>query len=926
MLGVTAFTHTALAQDAVLQRVEVTGSNIKRVDAEPVSPVQTFRRVDIDRTGVSTVRELLEIVSGTGSVLNDLGDGNSFAPGASAAALRNLGKQSTLVLLNSRRVAPFPLADYSEVFTNIDALPLDAVERVEILKNGGSAIYGSDAVAGVINVITKADYQGLTLKASHGASLYKGKFGDSSASITAGYGDLTADKFNVLANVELYKRDRVMWAEVIGRSNPDYAANSNLFDGLSIYSFPGNVNGKALPGCTRVVGGLCRFYKADYVSAQPNSERSNLLLSAHFRPSSGITAFTELTYSHIKTEYPVYPKVYGPGQNPVQWAEAQTGKQRAFYYRGLPAHHPLNPSDEESDLAYRFMDQTVPDSTTTDQYRVLAGMQGSFHGWDWEAAIGQVGAKTNSIGRNAFSDSGFKAVIGDYNADTLAADFFNKPNGYKIGQINSAEVLNQLFPEQGTRGHSAQTFFDAKVSGELMQLPAGPLSMAAGLDLRRESMRMTPSNNLLAGDIVGYGISTADASRTFGAVFSELDVPIIKGLEAQLAARVDKFPGFGAHVSPKVALRFQPDKRWVLRGTYERGFRAPNITEAAPSLKTAFDPVNDPKRCDAATALSHDLADQAKALELSDPATAAMLSARSLEVTSGACGFGVPLATKNNANLKPETSRAFSFGLVFEPMPGASASLDYWSIRRVDEIGLVPSQETLYAEDRQPPGTVKRDSLANDHTFTAAERAKYGVTVGQLIGINNAFVNLGKTKVSGIDFGVKGKTATPWGKLALEVDGTYAIDYHSWNISDGRWGDNLIGRYDYSRWVITSGAYLESGSFSHSLRNTWRSGRALQQDYTDSDWTLASCTDPDGKGLPADKCRLAGYSRWDYTLAYSGVKNLRLFGTIRNLFAHRPPLDLRGAGAPNTVTPPMDPGAEDVKGRSYRIGLEYRFF
>lgn len=932
ILSAAAMTCLALAAQAAfaqqttqtLERVEITGSHIKRIDAEPVSPVQTFRRADIDRTGVSTIRELLEIVSGTGGTLNDLGDGNSFAPGASAASLRNLGKQSTLVLLNSRRIAPFPLADYSEVFTNIDSLPLDAVERVEILKNGGSAIYGSDAVAGVINVITKSDYQGLSMKVGHGASLRHEKFGDSTASITGGVGDLSRDKFNLLANVELYKRDQVMWNEVIDRSNPNYKAVSPLFNGLSIYSFPGNVNGAALDGCAKVVSGLCRFVKADYILAQPSSERQNAVVSAHFRPADGITGFAEFTYSHIKTTYPVYPKVYGPALDPVQWAEAQTGAQRVFYYRGLPAHHPLNPTDDESSLFYRFLDQTRPDTTTTDQYRFLTGLSGSFKGWDWETAIGQVGARSNSVGHNQFSDSGFKEVIGDYNADVLASDFFNKPGGYKLGQANSAAVLAKLFPEAGTRGRSAQTFWDVKASGELMQLPAGPLSLAVGADLRRESMKMTPSDNLLAGDIVGYGISTADATRTFGAVFGELDIPVTKQLEAQVAARVDKFPGFNAHVSPKLALRYQPMAELVLRGTAETGFRAPNVTEAAPSLKTAFDPVDDPKRCDAATSLSNDLAAQAKALEKSDPAQAALLSARSLEVTNNACGFGVPIATKNNPNLKPETSQAFSIGFVVEPVPGLTASLDYWHIKRVNEIGTVPSQEVLNTEDRQPAGTVRRDSLANDHTFTAAEQAKYGVTAGQLIGLSNSFVNLGKTRVSGIDFGIKGKTTTPLGKLTLEMDGTYALSYYSWNTTDQRWGDNLIGRYDFSRWVVTSGAYLDTGEFSHSLRNTWRSGRALQQDYTDEAWTLQSCVEV--KKLPESMCRLSAYKRWDYTLAYTGVKNLRVFGTIRNLFSQRPPLDLRGAGGANAVTPPLDPGAEDAKGRSYRVGVEYRFF
>jgi iron complex outermembrane recepter protein len=127
------------------QRIEITGSNIKRVDLETASPVQIIRREDIQRSGANSVKELLDQLVSASNTLSDIGGSNSFASGASSANLRNLGKTSTLILLNSRRVAPYALADFNEVFTNLDALPIDAVDRVEVLKNGASAIYGSDA-------------------------------------------------------------------------------------------------------------------------------------------------------------------------------------------------------------------------------------------------------------------------------------------------------------------------------------------------------------------------------------------------------------------------------------------------------------------------------------------------------------------------------------------------------------------------------------------------------------------------------------------------------------------------------------------------------------------------------------------------------------------------------------------------------------
>ena len=154
-----------------IERVEITGSNIKRIDAETSMPVQIIRREEIQRTGATSVKELVNTLTAATGSLSDIGGSNSFASGASSASLRNLGKQSTLILLNSRRVAPYALADYSEIFTNLDALPLDAIERIEVLRSGASAIYGSDAVAGVINIITRRDYQGVQGRASHEQSL-----------------------------------------------------------------------------------------------------------------------------------------------------------------------------------------------------------------------------------------------------------------------------------------------------------------------------------------------------------------------------------------------------------------------------------------------------------------------------------------------------------------------------------------------------------------------------------------------------------------------------------------------------------------------------------------------------------------------------------------------------------------------------------
>jgi iron complex outermembrane receptor protein len=205
------------------QRVVVTGSRIVPLGAEETSPLQVLGRADIRITGANTLRQFLDTLAATstnGIALTDTNGTNSFAFGASQASLRNLGAQSTLLLMNGRRIAMYPLPNFQEAFSNVDSLPLEAVDRIEILKTGGSAVYGSDAIAGVINVITRKSYRGLQAAASWQRSLQNGHFGERSASITGGFGDYAADGYNVLADVEVFHRDEVVWRRVLASANP----------------------------------------------------------------------------------------------------------------------------------------------------------------------------------------------------------------------------------------------------------------------------------------------------------------------------------------------------------------------------------------------------------------------------------------------------------------------------------------------------------------------------------------------------------------------------------------------------------------------------------------------------------------------------------------------------------------------------------
>lgn len=922
---------SAIAQEqstTALERVIVTGSNIKRIDSETATPVQVLRREELRRLGVNSVRDAIESLSSATASLSDIGGSNSFASGASSASLRNLGKQSTLILLNSRRVAPYPLADYSEIFTNLDTLPLDAVERIEILRNGGSAIYGSDAVAGVINIITRSDYNGLEARASHDQSIRNQEFKTRTASITTGFGNIGTDHYNVLANIEFFQRDSVIWRDVLGDVNPRLTAKFSGFGTPSTYAYPGNIIGVGpVAGCATVTSNLCRHDRYTRFEAIPAADRVNTLISGKMDFGSGLQGFSELLLSQTNTKYISPFPAYGPDLGTTTWGDPNTNQQRTFINRGLPSNHPLIglPAGDEYEFRYRFVDADSTASAKSTQFRALTGLKGTWENYDWESALGVMGGKTNNLERGAFSDSGFKEVIGDYNLN-VDPDFFNR--AYKIGQVNSPDVLNKLFPVHGSTGKVNQVFLDGKLSGEIASFEGRPVGLAAGFDLRRESFKITPTASRVSGDIVGFGVTSADASRTNGSIFSEINFPLTKQVEIQAAGRIDKFPGFNAHFSPKVGMRLEASKELLLRGTVESGFRAPNLTESAPSTKFAFDNgIADPKRCSQAQQLAAHLLDQAAILPDTDPQKT-LLEARADAVQNNECSTGVASIVKNNPTLKPEVSRSFTGGAVFEPARGVMFSLDYWNIKRRDEIGLKDTNDLLAQEDSQPQGTINRiptdpadPRYIPDETFTDAERSKYGVTAGRLESIIGQFENTSKTKTSGFDISAATRTNIELGQLDVNVNATYLMSLYNFSPVLGGYGDNLAGRYGHPRLVASFAAAIKSGNFLNSLRLTYNSATSLNEDFSDSEYTIAGCA---RKKWTEAECRVGEYYRLDYNLTYTGIKNLTLGAFIRNLLGERPPIDLRSLSADGSGIIPQN--VEDVMGRMLRLSVEYKFF
>lgn len=916
-VAATSAQAQAPASAEKLERVEVTGSNIKRVSAESASPVQVYSRQDIKQTGANTVRQVLDTITATStSELTDNGNSTSFAAGGSGVSLRGLGKGATLVLLNGRRVAYFALADGAkENFVNVDAIPADVIERLEILKDGASAIYGSDAMAGVINIITRNEYNGVGISASYQSGVKPQLQKQATASVVAGFGDLNKDKFNVLANLELYKRDGYSLADVLPSFAPWHKqiVNPALGD-PSLVSYPGNlikgrlVNGAftqasgnarvPMAGCTTLnAAGACTTDINALNQSYDPAERVNAFASGRLLISSTMEAFAEASYSKTKTEYLALPFGMNAPATPYRWFDGNAKKIQIVPKPVLAANNPANTTGGPAGLEYRFMDPGMNWETPGDasQYRVLVGLKGATAGWDWETTIGRVGA------------DGTKGGIGAHRTDFINAVSSGE---YKVGGSNSTELLNKMFRRTELNGENHQNFIDAKVSGELFQLPAGTAMGAFGVEHRAESVLVKSDQNLLNAEIIGNGSVWVEGSRKLSAAFAEIEAPLAKGLQANAAARFDKASGFGSRVSPKLGLTYLVNPSLKLRGTVAGGFRAPNIPEVLGKvgLTGFYNSMVDPKRCETASKI-RDILKKGNANDIAD-STAAFNSG---------CLVSIPAMISANPNAKPELSKSATVGFVFDPTKDLSIAVDYYRIERRNEISardpdyvLAREGEAGYTEliARAPvSGTdLARAARANE----LDPSAKISWAAGDLTTLLLQYENFGKTERSGIDLDVKGRVGLgDLGMLSLGLTATYALTAKEWDIDAGEYRPNRVGLRNEPRVRAILSAAWSNGPWGAGLRFNYTSARALNNDETDAaSWSESACRarlNPSGE-YP---CFQERDLRTDFSLRYSGFKNLNLGLNVLNVFDEAAPISLRDGFS--------------LRPRAIKVTMDYKF-
>ncbi|MDN3544986.1 MAG: TonB-dependent receptor plug domain-containing protein [Roseateles asaccharophilus] len=845
-----------------LNRVEVTGSMIKRISAETPSPVQVISRREIEESGVTTVDEFLRQnpAVGAGS-LNDTAS-NSFNSGTASIGLRGLGSAATLTLLNGRRLGAAPTADPNtgrSTIYNLNAIPMAAVDRIEILKDGASATYGSDAIAGVVNIILRKDFDGLAIDAGT-AFNDDGKHRVDRASLAYGFGESLAKGLNLVATLDFNSRKPVrtadtrddVQADLYGRYEGSFTPSSTSVPTGNYYTLSGSGSGtfrQAGSGCpdANIIGkglstavplwttasfwraGECRFDTENDPNAQRvgAQDRVGSLLRASYAVNDTTQVFGELMLSSTKS-------VYGRA-NPTRtesrtvWANADA-KLQVFDGLRLPVGHPDNPFNTTIGMRYRFADIQSQDISETRNARFLAGVSTTVGAWDIETAVLHHYQTLDQRVTNQLTVQGLK------NAIATRSYRFN-------GQTNSAQAINDLVDDVLTEGVSRYTSVDVRATRELFQLPGGMAALGTGAELRKESMSVQPDALLASGGFIGRGSASASGSRNSGAAYVELQLPLLKQLETQVALRAENYQDFGSATTGKLGAKYQLGKAAAIRSTYATAFRAPALSQInagnVASFSNSSNP-EDPLRCPVTKA------------------TADCSSSRS-----------IPAAILANKELRPETSKSFTLGLLLEPSRYVNLAIDGFYYDRRNEVNR-PSVADVLRNPTAFPGGIVRNPDPSTWLPGVPNSGPIDYVVRQ-------FRNLNRTIVAGFDIDGRVRLPLPetMGVMELGLQTTTLTRRDSASLpddpltSDRGDEDTPTNRGSVSaKW--SGGDWRLSGKLNHvdPMRNTSVTSSVCKR-YTDG-------------GNP-ELCGIARWNTVDLGVGYKGFKNLNLSLNIDNV-------------------------------------------
>lgn len=951
LIGTPAVAQTAPAEGESVrqaQTVVVTGSRIRRQALDSATPLQIFSPEELRRDAISSPEQFIMSLNSNGNGNDNLAAQSDVAGdpaqrnvnGGSFANLRGQGAGGTLVLLNGRRLATHGLATNGAV--DVNQIPLAAIQRIETLKDGASAIYGTDAIGGVINYILKEDFEGLTLNAfsditeAGGGNIFSG-------SIAGGYGDLEEQGFNLMAVVSYRENDILTARErpfvftqdvarglaVDTRGTPFgtiFPATGTLFTTATAPFLPGTttratggINPLDLPGnlgCGAIADQVpydellwaipgaafaCGYDTGRAGILQQPQESLNFIVRGVAKLGEHKIAL-EYTGSNAESarqfsEIQLFPGAVGQA---TDFGYRRTPQNAAVYdrvFNQLQAAFPgqVPEANRGLPIAYRWRCMECGPrriDTEVDTGRALLTFQGPLpflSDWQYELGVLEGFSEASSVTGGGYYYQATNAALGVTGIrDVMRTGIVNpfllpgeRQSQAALDLLRSAEARGI----QIASGRAEVTAVDFSVNGSLFSLPAGDVQAALGVDYREEryaflgEARAPTARPFIEGAPIDAKPALADVSREIWAFYGEVLIPVLSTLEVTLAVRHDDYSGIGGTTNPKVTARYRPFDWIALRGSYNTGFRAPSFAQL-------FDPISTAPY---------------QGADLTDPR---ICPGGVVNVALPGCATGLTgLVTISGGkpDLEPEESEQFTVGFVVEPIERLSVSVDFWRIERTN-VPVIFSPITLARNFNLFPERFVRNAA------------------GQLTGVDQRTINSGGAITEGVEFSGRYSFDAYDGTVNLGLDGTLLTRKRERLLPNAPYGPSLIGVFSFYgdlglEWKHTAFMSWKKDDWTVSLSQVWRSGYLNQV----LPGVAGGLVRPPNLVTETDD-----YITYNLSVAWRGIEGLEATFGIKNLFDEDPPFAISYNSAFGNGSS-WEPRVADPRGRAVTLNLGYSF-
>lgn len=894
---------TVRIQDTAIEfrqfdKVEITGSSIVRKEQIQALPVQVISRQDIQRRGSVS---LTEVVQGLTSVFNglDLSQIGLNKGAMDTAALRGM-PNGTLVLLNGKRLAPYGIQTISgkeRSSVDLGLIPLSAVERIEVLTDGASTLYGTDAIAGVINIITRSEFDGVELGVTHSRPR-SGVAQGAVLSLNWGRGQLARDGFSFRLSAEVDQYDALRTADRPNASQArigfEHAGRSFEADSPKLVAFtsPAWLYSPSTPQKTYsalYANGQCTGGSLSY-RGFPGGCRQNLLPTFDIYPDKNSQRFHFLGEKRLNPTTTLFAELlYGK-------QAVQSGINEWWTISGRLDNAPNSVGHAEAiangfrlDYTFYFWQpnlQALRQSFDKSQMRAVVGVRGEWSQWDYQANIYQSKSQVTH-----------SQELGSYNNLGIANTGPSSPlrDARLLMPLDSNNTLtNQLLAERvwqhQATGQTASTATEFRASRPLFEIQGKDAMFGWGVEMRQEGTESNVNPNLAAST---FPQPSFEGKRRNTAAYAELQIPVRPNWDVIAALRSDHYTDVGATHNGKLATRWAANSQWALRGSIGTGFRAPSIGQ--------MQVLNQPFRNSSFT--------------LSE-CTPAMLTRTSQLVAS--TGFPVVcpangsanIFTNGNSDLRPEKSTQATLGLAFTPSRNLSMSADYWRVDMRDTLQF-ESLSAVLAD----PTQFSSAYMVNPTVLTR----NFGAESFHHLGFFLRMQNLGASVKEGVDLDVRYRIPTQWGRFMVGAQATHMITSKEKISPNAQWSSDLAA-YSQITDVVTprlSARLLFNWELAHM---NWQLNANYNSAYRDRN--ISAFTADTGRAETVSGRRVGSYLTWDLFGHYQITKATRLRLGIANLMDRQPPLSFY---SPTAAVWGVNTQNGSLFGRTIQMGMTHRF-